>query len=345
MKNAVGRGGPGARPPLPPLGRPLLWLAAVAWIAAGCTWLSGPLPPWHAPRLAPLLTAPPGLAPPFSSAPSWIPSGAASPPLEHTNPTASQAALPPPILASQTVTQVIGYSHQGLPLEAYRFGDGPRRVALIGGLHGGYEWNTILLAYRVIDYLAAHPEAVPPALTVYVIPAANPDGQMKGVGRLGRFAPEDVVAEASPGRFNGAGVDLNRNWACNWTPVGLWRTTEVSGGTAAMSEPETQAIAAFVTQPPMAGVLFWHSAANAVFAGGCNEPFPPAIELARVYSEASGYPYLPAFTAYVVTGDAADWLADQGIPAIEIELISRERLDWEQNRRGVLALLAYWGTE
>ncbi|MFZ4849264.1 MAG: hypothetical protein ACOYL7_09070, partial [Caldilinea sp.] len=74
MKSSVGRGSP-------PLWRPAavlisaLWIAivriavvwiAVVWIAAGCSWLSGPLPPWHAPRLAPLLTAPPGLSPPFS---------------------------------------------------------------------------------------------------------------------------------------------------------------------------------------------------------------------------------------------------------------------------------------
>jgi len=84
--------------------------------------------------------------------------------------------------------------------------------------------------------------------------------------------PAQVAGDAKPGRFNGNGVDLNRNWDCRWSPTGLWGTTEVSGGSAAMSEPETQGLAAFLTQPPMDAVVFWHSAVPGVFAGGCDGP-------------------------------------------------------------------------
>lgn len=242
---------------------------------------------------------------------------------------------------SGVLTQVIGWSSQGYPLEAFVFGRGPVRLALIGGIHGGYEWNTILLAYQMIDYLSTHPESIPPALTIYVVPAANPDGQVRVTGVTGRFTPAQIDADTKPGRLNGNGVDVNRNWDCRWSPTGMWGTTEVSGGSTPMSEPETQALAVFLTQPPMDAVIFWHSAMPGVFAGGCDRPLVASETLARTYAAASGYPFQTAFTSYIVTGNAVDWLSGQGIPAIDVELNNHQGLDWGQNLPGVLAILRY----
>lgn len=247
------------------------------------------------------------------------------------------------LLPGRVITEVVGWSAGGRPLVAYVLGNGPTRLALIGGIHGGYEWNTILLAYQILDYLLAHPEAMPPSLTVYLLPSANPDGQALVAGSEGRFVPAQLAADTRPGRMNGNNVDLNRNWDCHWAPTGLWGTTEVSGGSGPMSEPETQALATWLTKPPMDAVLFWHSAATGVFAGGCQESFEPGIALAQVYAATSGYPFQAAFTSYAVTGDAADWLALQGVPAIEVELSNHDDLDWEMNLRGVLALLEELG--
>jgi predicted deacylase len=80
-----------------------------------------------------------------------------------------------------------------------------------------------------------------------------------------------------------------------------------------------------------------------VFAGGCEATFEPGVALAQVYAAASGYPYQASFTSYTVTGDAVDWLAAQGLPAIEVELRAHDALEWEQNLAGVLAVLAYYG--
>jgi predicted deacylase len=239
------------------------------------------------------------------------------------------------------VPQMIGYSALGHPLEVYRFGAGPDRIVFIGGIHGGYEWNTVLLAYAVIDYLAAHPASIPPNVTVEIIPAANPDGVVAVAGHLGRFTAAEVATDARPGRFNGNGVDLNRNWDCRWAPVGLWGKTEVSGGAAPHSELETQALIAFLRNPEVKAAIFWHSAVPGVFAGGCEGTFEPGVVLAQVYAAASGYPYQAAFTSYTVTGDSVDWLATQGLPAIEVELHTHDALEWEQNLAGVLAVLTY----
>jgi predicted deacylase len=48
------------------------------------------------------------------------------------------------------------------PLEVYRFGNGEPAYMIIAGIHGGYEWNTVELAYELIDLLIKEPERVHP---------------------------------------------------------------------------------------------------------------------------------------------------------------------------------------
>jgi len=86
---------------------------------------------------------------------------------------------------------VIGYSAQRRPVEAYRFGHGPRRLVLIGGIRGS-EWNTILLAHQAVDFFSTHPETIPPNVTLIIIPAANPDGQARMLGHGGRFTAREI---------------------------------------------------------------------------------------------------------------------------------------------------------
>ncbi|MCB0069535.1 MAG: LysM peptidoglycan-binding domain-containing protein, partial [Caldilineaceae bacterium] len=108
--------------------------------------------------------------------------------------------------SSAIVPQTIGFSALGLPLEVYRLGNGSARIVFVGGIHGGYEWNTVLLAYSVLDYLTANPASIPPNTTVEIVPAANPDGVVEVVGHPGRFSVAEVAADTRPGRFNGNGV-------------------------------------------------------------------------------------------------------------------------------------------
>jgi len=270
------------------------------------------------------------------------------PPRPSVSPVVTAQAKPtqPPAPERQVAqAQEIGVSTNGWPLEVYQFGNGPTRLALIGGIHGGYEWNTILLAYRMIDYFNENPDLVPPSVTLFILPSANPDGQVAVVGQAGPFEPAQVGDDPTIGRFNGRDVDLNRNWDCNWSPTARWRDREISGGTAAFSEVENQLLRDFLTEPPMDGVVFWHSAAPGIFPGGCNERFAGADYLGRIYADASGYPFAESFTAYPVTGDATDWLSLLGIPAFSAELHNHSELDWEENIQGVLALLNHFSQE
>lgn len=234
---------------------------------------------------------------------------------------------------------ILGYSTLHWSIEVHRFGRGPTNLVFIGGIHGGYEWNTILLAYRMISYFQENQGSIPPEVSLYIIPAANPDGQVLVVGHAGEFAAGEVGRDTVKGRFNAAGVDLNRNWDCNWSPTGQWVNREILTGTQPFSEVENRLLRDFLLDLPAHGVAFWHSAATGVYPGGCEGLYEPSVELAKIFAEASGYPYQESFTSYAVTGDAADWLSLQGIPAISVELSNHTDLDWEQNLQGVLAVL------
>jgi len=252
------------------------------------------------------------------------------------------APLPTQALAVVGITQTIGFSTQGRPITAYRFGIGTDRLVLVGGIHGGYEWNTIVLSYQMIDYFLENPQEIPAHVTVYIIPSANPDGQFLVTGKDGRFTAADVGSDIRPGRFNGNDVDLNRNWACDWAQTGFWGTQAVSGGERPFSEPETQALSRFFIGQQVDAVIFYHSKADGVYSGGCGASYPPALNLSSIYGQASGYPVNEQFTNYEVTGDASDWLALQGIPSFTVELKTRNELDWSENLAGVQAMLHYF---
>jgi len=243
---------------------------------------------------------------------------------------------------------VIGTSVEGRKIEAHTYGGGATHLAFIGGIHGGYEWNSVILAYQFMDYLDANPEAIPENLTVTVIPSANPDGVYKVLNTEGRFTIADVPTDEStvPGRFNAHAVDLNRNFDCKWQPESTWRSNPVSAGTQPFSEPEVMAIRNFVLENDLTAVIFWHSQSNAVYASECEAGIlPETLDIMNVYSRASGYQAIESFDHYEVTGDAEGWLASINIPAITVELQTHETIEWERNLAGIKALFAYYGHE
>jgi predicted deacylase len=249
------------------------------------------------------------------------------------------AAVPDLQAPDVSVRQVIGRSTGGWPIDAYLLGDGEVDVALIGGIHGGYEWNTTLLAYEMIDYFTAHPSRLPASISLTIVPTANPDGLAAVLGRVGRFSPADVGVVPRESRFNGNGVDLNRNWACDWAPTGRCGAWTISGGRAPFSEIESRVLRDLLTAQPMDAVIFWHSAMPGVYPGGCGAPTQGARELGAAYPAAAGYTHFESFDAYPITGDATNWLSSQGIPAIIVELADHTGTDWAQNLAGVRAVL------
>lgn len=225
--------------------------------------------------------------------------------------------------------EVLGESWEGRPIVGHWFGNGQRKVVLVGNIHGGTEENTHRLALEMIAYYEEHLEEIPSDVTLWIIPTANPDGLAKGTRR------------------NARGVDLNRNAdndsdSCaenDW--VSDTYTTEgivVDGGGAyPFSEVETRLLRDFLEDAQIA--IFYHSQAGMIFATSCRD-HPPSAELARHLSEVTGYPFAEeGWASYPVTGAMVDYLAYRGVAAVEVELTDKIDTELERNLAGVRAVL------
>ncbi len=241
---------------------------------------------------------------------------------------------------------VIGKSVEGRDITAYHYGEGKTEILFVGGIHGGYEWNTSLLAFEVMDYLKTNPEIIPANLKITIIPVLNPDGLVTVVGTSTRFSLTDVSASQTilnAGRFNANEVDLNRNFDCDWQTTGTWQNKTVSGGNKVFSEPESQAIKNYInTQKPQA-VIVWYSAAGGVYSSSCHDGIlSETKELTNAYAKASGYTSNEEFDSYAITGDMVNWLAKEKAPAISVLLSNHTDTDWTKNLAGIKALFEYY---
>ncbi len=242
----------------------------------------------------------------------------------------------------------IGTSVEHRDINAYHYGTGTTELLFIAGVHGGYEWNTSLLAYQLISYLKNNSKIIPANVSVTVIPVLNPDGLNTVVGTTtGNFTQTDVSTDDATvvsGRFNANTVDLNRNFDCDWKSSGTWQNKTVSGGTKAFSEPESQAIQAYIKMHSPAAVVVWYSAAGGVYASNCHTGVSTETDtLTKKYASASGYSANESFDFYATTGDMTNWLAKNSIPAISVLLTNHTDTEWSKNLAGIQALLTYYG--
>jgi len=255
-----------------------------------------------------------------------------------------------PVVATTTIRvpvvdnkkTVIGVSADDLEITAYHYGQGKDEILFIGGVHGGYAWNTVEASYKMMEYLSENLKLIPENVKVTIIPVLNPDG-LNEVFENGSLLAADVnptLAETIPGRFNGNDVDLNRNFDCDWQTSATWQNKTVSGGTAAFSEPETLALKNYVEKNKPVAVISLDSAAGGVFASSChNGVSTETLNLVSIYSEASGYKAYKDFDFYEVTGDMTNWLAKIKVPAITVLLTTHDDIEWAKNLAGIKAIL------
>lgn len=235
---------------------------------------------------------------------------------------------PTVVAATAPMTHEVGRSAKGWPIVAYQFGDGPTAKLLVGGIHGGYEFNTVQLMSRTIEHFAANPQEVPMTVTLYIVPVLNPDGAAAGTDRI-------------RGRMNGNTVDLNRNWDHEWQAKAWHGMNPVSGGAGPFSEPETRAMRDFIREKDVREAVFYHSQLGAVFYGaGVTET--QTIDLATTISKATRYPVMHGFPGQITTGNAIDYLTKlAGVHAVEIELLTRYDIEWARNLAGMRAFLVW----
>jgi hypothetical protein len=221
----------------------------------------------------------------------------------------------------------LGQSVEGRDIWAWQFGEGPYTIVLVGGIHGGFEANTVVLAEELVNYFRSTLTDVLNGVRLVIVPASNPDGLQRG--------------SELEGRFNANGVDLNRNWGCEWSPTAVLQDVPVDPGPRPFSEPESLALRSYFSAEPPDAVVFYHSAAGGIFLGQCLDK-PEARWLGTLLENATGYPHRESFSYYEVSGDASNWLAERGIPAAVVELYSKDDSEFDLNFPGVMAIQCHF---
>lgn len=243
---------------------------------------------------------------------------------------------------------IIGKSVEDKEIVVYHYGEleSETEILFIGGIHGGYAWNTSLLAFEVMDYLKDNPQTIPANLKISVLPILNPDGLFTTIGTSTRFTLTNIPTSSTTlnsGRFNANEVDLNRNFDCDWQATGKWQNKTVSGGETVFSEPESQAIRNYIHSKKPQMVVVWYSAGGGVYSSAChNGILPETKELTKIYAQASTYTSYEEFDSYEITGDMVNWLAKESVPAISVLLTNHIDTDLAKNLEGIKALFEYY---
>ncbi|OGG65463.1 hypothetical protein A2Z56_00475 [Candidatus Kaiserbacteria bacterium RIFCSPHIGHO2_12_45_16] len=254
-----------------------------------------------------------------------------------------EASSTPEEAASDEPTSILGNSAGGEAITAYHFGTGETELLFIGGIHGGYSWNTSLLAFELIDWLEENEDKVPKNVKVTIIPVLNPDGLKVVTGTTGLFKASAVNTSETvriTGRFNANEVDINRNFDCEWESVGTWQNRSVSGGETPFSEPESAAVKAYVEANKPATIVTWYSAAGGVYSSSCNNGISTETkDLTNLFAKAAEYTAHEEFDYYQITGDMVNWFAGQNIPAISVLLTNHTDTEFSKNLSGLQAML------
>lgn len=167
--------------------------------------------------------------------------------------------------------QNIGDTHEGRPImmvtisQDVAYADLKPALLYTGTIHAR-EWIGIELAVNFIQYLLdnypSNPEVVEALTrnTLYIVPCLNPDGFEYSRNHFSFWRKNR--RDNGDGTF---GVDLNRNFGINFRQSTNTQSN-IYGGPAAFSEPETQAIKQFVELHDNIKIaLDYHSQGNVFF--------------------------------------------------------------------------------
>ncbi len=224
----------------------------------------------------------------------------------------------------------IGRTTQGRDMWALRLntsvkGDGPSAkpgVLFLGTHHAREHLSTevplLLAKYLVENRARADVKALLADRDVFIVPMVNPDGVEYDI-RDGRYHMHRKNMRRNPdGSY---GVDLNRNYSWGWNQGGDGAsddpTDETYRGPAPFSEPETQAVKAFVNAhaSSLKVLLSYHTYSELILYpwGGSDSDIddPRALAAYKAMAEKmagwTGYTPEKSSALYIATGDTCDW--------------------------------------
>jgi carboxypeptidase T len=180
----------------------------------------------------------------------------------------------------------LGKSLHGRALLALRIDEGGTKVRVLGTYHGNEPSSTELALATAQAVLGQDPI---PDVEIWVMPLVNPDGHDIG------------------GRYNGNGIDLNRNHDYEWS------ADEYRSGDAPFTEPETRAVRSLSTYANFATGLTLHSGALCIgyawgFIEDPNSDEDVFLLLHDDYVQANGFAdFDTEGLGYLTNGDTNDW--------------------------------------
>lgn len=197
---------------------------------------------------------------------------------------------------------VFGQTEHGRDMECIRLGEenAPRSILMVFAIHG-FEGARdrdgevlVEIARRVIAHYEQKPEELE-GFTLYIVPCANPDGLIEGVG-------EDDV-----GRLNASGININRDFSQKWRKIGSPRDRT---GEAPFATAEARAIRDLVEELQPTYGIDVHGWINGVYGD---------YDFAHAFWESFGFP----IRELSGSGMLAQWMQTQVEAAIMIELPHR----------------------
>jgi len=226
-----------------------------------------------------------------------------------------EAAVAPRRAVVRTATVTVGRSADGRPIRAVARNG-------LGDARGGDGGGPLVLAFGCIhgDECAGigalrHADRGRPPLGdgLVLVPNLNPDGRAAGT------------------RTNANGVDLNRNFAAGWEPIGVPGDPEYSGPRP-FSEPETRIARRLIRAlRPDVTIWFHQEAQRLVRAWG------PSVAVARRYAHLSGEPFV---RMPWLAGTAPNWQNHSfaGTSSFVVELPSAGGVHADRHGRAIFDL-------
>jgi murein peptide amidase A len=178
------------------------------------------------------------------------------------------------LLALLLAALPVGHSVEGRTIQPRVLGaaGAPHRVLVVGCIHGN-ETAGIAIVRKLVG------AGAPPGTEIVAVTSMNPDGCTRGT------------------RQNAHGVDLNRNFPSNWSPIGRKGSFQWSGPRP-LSEPESRYAVLLIDRLRPQITIWFHQHQGFVRAWG------QSIPTARRFARLAAYPYQSIRWPF---GTASNW--------------------------------------
>ncbi|HWI50154.1 MAG TPA: M14 family zinc carboxypeptidase [Rummeliibacillus sp.] len=241
-----------------------------------------------------------------------------------------------------TEVEKIGESVQGRSIYALRVGNGKKEILMDAAIHAREHMTTNVLMEMIDQYTVSYRKGsnyagynvknILDKTSIWFVPMMNPDGVtlvQKGIGSMeSKYKANLKKYNHGSNNFNrwkanGRGVDLNRNFDGLWKYVATTPKSYMNyKGTSAFSEPEAQALKAFVQRHQFKTDLSYHSSGQIVYWFNFQKSSNRTrdLNLAKSVARITGYSVVPPLP-YRGSGSSADWfILNQKKPGLTIEI-------------------------